>query len=250
MAGPPILRARLLGDLRHGFTTREGGASIGPFASLNLSTTVGDDPARVDENWARLRAATGLVFARVRQVHGCRVVDAPASPPAGAPSEEADAVVSATPGVAACVSVADCVPVLLADPRSGAVAAVHAGWRGTIDGAAAAGVRALVERHGASPCDLLAAIGPGIGPCCFEVSRDLATRFRDAIGPTTASPRDHGSRVDLWLANAILLRRAGLSRHRIESLGRCTSCEERVFFSHRRDRGRTGRQVAFVASVS
>jgi len=142
------------------------------------------------------------------------------------------------------------VPVLLADPRSGAVAAVHAGWRGTLDGAAAAGVRALVDREGARPGDLLAAIGPGIGPCCFEVSRELATRFRDEIGPVTASPRDQGSRVDLWRANELLLRRVGLARRNIEVLGRCTSCEERIFFSHRRDRGVSGRHVAFISAVS
>jgi polyphenol oxidase len=242
-----MLGARVLAGIRHGFTTREGGVSRGPFASLNLSTAVGDDPGRVRENWDRLRDATGLDFARVRQVHGCRVVEAGSGTE---PVEEADAVLTASPGVAACVSVADCVPVLLADPRSGAVAAVHAGWRGTIDGAAAAGVRALVDRHGARPGDLLAAIGPGIGPCCFEVSRDLATRFRDEVGPVTASPRDQGSRVDLWRANELLLRRAGLAPRRIEVLGRCTSCEDRTFFSHRRDRGVTGRQVAFIAAVS
>lgn len=113
MAGPGILGARLLAGIRHGFTTREGGVSRGPFARLNLSSTVGDDPDRVRENWELLRAATGLAFARVRQVHGCRVVEAGAGTD---PVDEADAVVTASPGVAACVSIADCVPVLLADP--------------------------------------------------------------------------------------------------------------------------------------
>ena len=247
MSGPGILAARLLGGYRHGFTTREGGTSLGAFESLNLSSTVGDDPALVRENWARVRAATGLAFARVRQVHGCRVVEVEAGTE---PVEEADAVATVVPGVAACVSIADCVPVLLADPRSGAVAAVHAGWRGTIGGAAAAAVKALVDRHGARPGDLLAAIGPGIGPCCFEVSRELAVRFRDEVGVVTATPRDHGSRVDLWRANEVLLRRAGLPGQRIETLARCTSCEERTFFSHRRDRGLTGRHVAFISAVS
>ena len=247
MSGPGILAARLLGGHRHGFTTREGGISRGAFGSLNLSATVGDDPALVRENWNRVRAATGLAFARVRQVHGCRVVEARDGTE---PLDEADAVTTSVPGVAACVSVADCVPVLLADPRSGAVAAIHAGWRGTIDGAAAAGVRALVDRYGAVPGDLIAAIGPGIGPCCFEVSRELAVRFRDELGPATATARDHGSRVDLWRANELALRRAGVPRRSIETLDRCTSCEERTFFSHRRDRGVTGRQVAFISPVS
>ena len=242
-----MLTSRLLEDFRHGFTTREGGGSRGPFRSLNLSETVGDDPERVEDNWVRLRRATGLTFARVRQVHGCRVVEAEVGAAAG---EEADAVITSLPGVAACVSVADCVPVLIADPRSGSAAAVHAGWRGTLARAAAEGVRALVDRHGARPADLLAAIGPGIGPCCFEVSRDLAARFRDELGAATGNPRNVGSRADLWRANEQVLRGAGLARRRIETLGRCTSCEEGIFFSHRRDQGRTGRHVAFIARVS
>jgi YfiH family protein len=159
-------------------------------------------------------------------------------------------VISNTPGVAASVSVADCAPVLIADPRSGSAAAVHAGWRGTLGRVAAEGVRALVERHGARPSDHLAAIGPSIGPCCFEVSRELAVRFRDELGPAAGNPRNLGSRVDLWLANEQILRGAGLPRRRIEVLGRCTSCEDDVFFSHRRDQGRTGRHLAFIAPVS
>ena len=247
MSGPRLLTSRLLGGFRHGFTTREGGGSRGPFRSLNLSASVGDDPERVLENWERLRQATGLAFARVRLVHGCRVVEADAG---AEPGEEADAVISAFPGVAASVSVADCAPVLIADPRSGSAAAVHAGWRGTLARVAAEGVRALVERHGARPSDLLAAIGPSIGPCCFEVSRELAVRFRDELGAATGNPRNLGSRADLWLANEQILRAAGLARRRIEVLGRCTSCEDDVFFSHRRDQGRTGRHLAFIAPVS
>ena len=247
MPGPRLLTSPLLEGFRHGFTTREGGSSRGPFRSLNLSTSVGDDPVRVEENWERLRQATGLVFARVRQVHGCRVVDAGT---AAAPGEEADAVISTVPGVAASVAVADCVPLLIADPRSGSAAAVHAGWRGTLDRVAAEGVRALVKRHGAKPSDLLAAIGPSIGPCCFEVSRELAIRFRGELGAATGNPRNIGSRADLWLANEQVLKGAGLARRRIEVLGRCTSCEDDVFFSHRRDQGRTGRHLAFIAPVS
>jgi len=249
MSGPRLLTSRLLEGFRHGFTTRDGGSSRGPFRSLNLSTSVGDDPERVLENWERLRQATGLGFARVRQVHGCRVVEADAEPGA-APGEEADAVISAISGVAASVAVADCVPVLIADPRSGSAAAVHAGWRGTLARVAAEGVRALVTRHGARPSDLLAVIGPSIGPCCFEVSRELAARFRDELGAATGNPRNIGSRADLWLANEQVLKGAGLVRRRIEVLGRCTSCEGDVFFSHRRDQGRTGRHLAFIAPVS
>ncbi len=237
-----IVRAALLARFPHGFTTRSGGTSPAPWDALNLGGAVGDAPERVAENWRRLEAETGLRFARVRQVHGARVVraDAPC-----APAEEADAVVSLRPGVAACVSVADCVPVLLADPESGAVAAVHAGWRGTLARAAAEGVRALRREAGAPPERLLAAVGPSIGPCCYEVSPELAKRFRDELGPVVRG--DGHVRLDLWAANRRVLEEAGLRADRIEVLGRCTACEPGLFFSHRRDAGRTGRQVAFIA---
>ncbi len=246
-ASPEILASRLLHRFRHGFTTRRGGVSEGAFFAMNLGEGVGDDPARVAENWARLRLATGLDFARVRQVHGNRTARLTG---ATRPVEEADAVVTSAPGIAACVSVADCVPILIADPESGAVAAVHAGWRGTLAGVAERAVRALGEAHGARPGALLAAVGPAIGPCCYEVGPDLARRFRDELGPATGNPSPGQARVDLWLANEAVLRRAGLDRRHVDTLRRCTSCEDAAFFSHRRDGGRTGRQVGFIAPVS
>jgi polyphenol oxidase len=237
-----LVRSTLLTAFPHGFTTRLGGVSPAPWDSLNLGGAVGDDPGRVAENWRRLEAASGLAFARVRQVHGARVLRADAGT---APLEEADAVLTSAPGVAACVSVADCVPVLLADPDSGAVAAVHAGWRGTIAGIGAEAVRALCQAAGAEPRRVLAAIGPSIGPCCYEVSADLAARFRAEVGPVATSGT--APRLDLWEANRLVLIGAGLAPERIEVLGRCTSCERELFFSHRRDAGRTGRQMAFIA---
>jgi YfiH family protein len=239
-----ILRARLLSAFPHGFTTRREGASGPPFDRGNLGGGVGDDPAAVEANWEALRRATGLAFARVRQVHGDRVVTAAAA--CGA-QDEADAIVSRTPGVAACVAVADCVPILLADPRSGAVAAVHAGWRGTLARVAARAVEVLAREAGTAPGDLLAAIGPAIGPCCFDVSPDLADRFKAELGARVAAARARGARVDLFLANELVLRDAGVPRDHIDALGRCTSCEADAFFSHRRDAARSGRQVGFIA---
>jgi YfiH family protein len=237
-----ILRSRLLDDLSHGFTTRGGGVSPEPWGSLNLGGAVGDDPGRVEENWRRLGIETGLAFARVRQVHGTGVVEADR---AGLPVEDADAVISAAAGVAACVSIADCVPILLADPDGGAVAAVHAGWRGTIARIAAVAVERLAAR-GAAPHRLLAAIGPSIGPCCYEVSADLAARFGAELGNETVR-RGRTPHLDLQAANAAVLRAAGVRPERVETLGRCTSCEGALFFSHRRDAGRTGRLAAFIA---
>ncbi len=238
-----LVSSRLLRRFPHGFSTRRGGVSPAPWDSLNLGGAVGDEPARVAENWRLLEAATGLSFARVRQVHGARVVTAAAP---CAPCDEADAVVSRTSGVAACVAVADCVPVLIADPASGAVAAVHAGWRGTVARAAAAAVEELSAR-GSRPSELLAAIGPSIGPCCYEVSPDLAARFEEAFGPGVVDRSHPAPRLDLWEANARALGAAGLLPDRIDRLARCTACEHRLFFSHRRDAGATGRQVAWIA---
>lgn len=237
-----IVRSALLDAFPHGFTTRDGGVSPAPWDSLNLGDFVGDAPDRVAENWRRIEAATGLGFARVRQVHGARVIRAGAP---AAPTEEADAVVSLRARVAACVSVADCVPVLLADPASGAVAAIHAGWRGTLARAVAEGVRALAREAGARPERLLAAVGPSIGPCCYEVSEELAVRFRAEVGPVVREGRT--PRLDLWAANRVILEAAGVAPDRIEVLARCTSCERENFFSHRRDSGRTGRQMAFIS---
>jgi YfiH family protein len=235
-----LLRSQLLADLPHGFTTREGGASAPPFGSLNLGDLVGDDPAAVAENWRLLGAATGLGFARVRQVHGCKVV-ACAAP--GAARPEADGLVSTTVGVAASVAVADCVPILLARPDGSAVAAVHAGWRGTLARIAAEGVRVVAEGGpGEAP---LAVIGPSIGPCCYQVSDELAARFVSVFGPDVVQPGPRGPHLDLWVANLRALHDAGVDR--VAVARRCTACEPRLFFSHRRDAGRTGRMVGFIA---
>ena len=248
-----LLRSTLLRGFPHGFTTREGGASPAPWDGLNLGGAVGDEPGRVAENWRRLAEATGLAFARVRQVHGAAVVRLDAPAPSGSPPPEADAVITCAPGLAACVSIADCVPILLADPRSGAVAAVHAGWRGTLARAAAAAVQALAREAAARPVDLLAVVGPSIGPCCYVISPELAARFDAELGPglTTEAGRAAGAeatpRLDLWAANQRVLAAAGVPPEHVESLCRCTSCEVRSFFSHRRDGGLTGRQVAFIA---
>lgn len=239
-----ILRSRLLEAFPHGFTTRSGGVSPAPWDALNLGGAVGDDPERVARNWERLRSAVGLGFARARQVHGDRVIEATAPHD---PLEDADAIATATGGVAACVSVADCVPVLLADPRSGAVAAVHAGWRGTLAGIASTAVAFMSERFGAQPGDVLAAVGASIGPCCYEVDPALASRFAAAFGPAVADERRARPRLDLWMANERALRAAGVRRERIEVLGKCTACDPDRFYSHRRDRGQTGRQVGFIA---
>jgi polyphenol oxidase len=265
-----FLTSRLLAaqGVVHGFSIRSGGISSGPYASLNLSRAVGDDPQAVDENLRRLARAAGLAgadaFASAHQVHGDRVVGAlrggvreifSASTSAQASGEEpagdavrADAIVALEPGVAATVRVADCVPILLYAPDVGLAAAVHSGWRGARLSIAGRGVRALQHVAGADPASVLAAVGPSIGRCCYEVSADLAVSFRALFGPEAADdparvPKPH---LDLRRVVESALVAAGVRPERIEHVGGCTSCEPATYFSHRRDRGRTGRHLAFV----
>jgi len=253
----------------HGFSLRRGGVSTGPLQSLNLGRGVGDDAQAVEENLRRLAHAAGLpgpqAFASAYQVHGDRVVGAldagemrdifPAteSPPSdGSDGIEADAVVALEPGVAASVRVADCVPVLLFAPERGIGAAVHSGWRGTRLSIAARGVRALQHVAGADPKTVLAAIGPSIGRCCYEVSADLADKFRSLFGPDAADDPakvDH-PHLDLRRCVEGALLSAGVRLDHIEQVAGCTSCDRSGYFSHRRDQGRTGRHLAFIASRS
>jgi YfiH family protein len=244
--------------------------SRGPYASLNLGRGVGDEPAAVDENLRRLAEAAGLdgprAFASAHQVHGDRVVGAAggaplteifppsagteAAPPEQDASVRADAVVALEPGVAAAVRVADCVPVLLYAKDRGLAAAVHSGWRGARASIAGRGVRALQHVSGADPSRMLAAVGPCIGRCCYEVGKDLASLFRSLFGPMAADDPETTARphLDLRFCVESALREAGVREELIEHAGGCTSCDISACFSHRRDRGITGRHLAFVAS--
>ena len=250
-----FVTSRLLSaaGVAHGFSVRTGGVSAGAFASLNVSVSVGDLPEAVEENTRRLARAAGVRggFATAHQVHGDRVVAADGREvlaPTESQPEGADAVLALERGVAAGVRVADCVPILLFDQDRGAAAAVHSGWRGTRLSIAARGVRALQHAAGADPGRLLAAIGPCIGRCCYEVSPELAASFRAQFGPEAADdparvPRPH---LDLRFCVERSLREAGVPEERIEQVEGCTSCDIGAYFSHRRDKGRTGRHLAFI----
>jgi YfiH family protein len=204
------------------FTTRAGGVSEGPYASLNLGRWTEDDPAAVEEN--RRRAAGGDPLAFARQVHGTEVVALDAAPSPDA-IVDADGVVTRAHGVAALVLTADCVPVALAAPN--AVAMVHGGWKGLAGGVLEAGVEAL---QAAGP--IHAAIGPAAGACCYEVGPEVAERFPDwAL---------NGRLLDLKAVAAARLRAVGVAE--VLDVGRCTLCEPDVFFSHRASGPVTGRQ--------
>jgi YfiH family protein len=231
------LEARLDGATA-AFSTRGGGVSTVPFDSLNLGILTGDDRAAVGENRRRLAAALGLATERVLmgiQVHGTDVVrhQGPQRPSPylkpGSQLPEADGHATADRGLAPLVLVADCLPVALAG--RGGVAMLHCGWRGLAQGIVANGVEAVDASA--------AAIGPGIGPCCYEVGPEVLERFSD-LGEGVA--RD--GVLDLPEVARRRLGEAGVEQ--VESTPLCTSCEPELFFSHRRDGERTGRQGGLV----
>lgn len=235
--GLRLLEAELPGA-RAAFTTRIGGISEGAFESLNLGILTEDEGAAVIENRRRLASALGRSpdsIAIGHQVHAADLAEhaGPQSPSPyaepGAPIPDVDGHVTADPELAALVFVADCLPVALAGP--GGVAVLHCGWRGLAAGILAGGVKAV----GAAA----AAIGPGIGSCCYEVGDEVLDAFA-GLGDGVAQ----GRMLDLPEVARRLLARAGVDE--VESAGLCTSCEPDLFFSHRRDRGRTGRQAGLV----
>lgn len=227
-------------------STREGGVSTGPYASLNLGTAVGDHPDAVAEN--RRRFGARLEGARpvwLRQVHGTRVLRLmPAD--LDRPPPEADACWTDQPGIACTVQVADCLPVLFATADGRGVAAAHAGWRGLAAGVLEATVAALAAGTGAASADMHAWLGPCIGPAQFEVGPEVAEAFAADAGCLTWQPRPDGDarwRADLPALARARLQRAGLRR--ISGGGWCTVSDPSRFFSYRRDRI-TGRFAATV----
>lgn len=239
--------------VRHGFSTREGGVSEGPFASLNLGRSVGDDLQRVEENARRLAQAAGLragQFVSANQVHGVRLLEvesAPGGDQLPAALADADGLFTNAPGVAVGVRTADCVPVLLHAPDVGAVAAVHSGWRGTLESIGRLAVERLAERYGARPERMTAGIGPCIRGCCYEVDAPLAARFTARFGPTAARDAGGGkAHLDLVEACRRALLEAGVGEDAIDVLPHCTCCDARRFFSHRREQGKTGRHWSFI----
>jgi polyphenol oxidase len=226
------------------FSTRIGGVSEGDFASLNLGILTEDDPARVVVNRTRLCDAVGADpdgATMAWQRHGATVTRAQprgiVTP--GTVYDHCDGLWSDEPGRAMLLLTADCMPIALArtDDARPAVGILHAGWRGLLAGIAAAGVRAIGGRA------IAAAIGPSIGPCCYEVGEEVARPFREAFGEDVVRE----SKLDLWTSAERALRAAGADR--VDRADLCTSCHADRFFSHRRDHGRTGRQgvIAYVA---
>jgi YfiH family protein len=219
------------------FSTRIGGVSEPPYASLNIAVKTGDEPGRVADNRRRLAAALGLAPENVvmgRQVHGAELLwhEAQQDPQVYAEvvrsPHEVDAHATDQPGLVPLVMVADCLPVALSGP--GGVAMAHGGWRGLAGG--------ILEKAAESVGAEAAAVGPGIGPCCYEVGAEVLESFSDLDGVAK------GRMLDLPAVATALLERAGVER--VEAAELCTSCNEELFFSHRRDGETTGRQAGLA----
>lgn len=237
---------------RHAFATRLGGTSPVPFDSMNLGVAQApgdpDADANIAANAARLMQAIGAAaeaLVRVRQVHGAGIHACDGGERFGEPVAEADAIVSRHASCAPCVRTADCVPVLVACPRTGAVAAVHAGWRGIVAGVVGCAVAALVRESGSrDPSGFVASIGPCAGRDRYEVGPEVAAEFAAAAGAAFVLPPGQGRRkehIDCFGAVRAQLLAAGLAADRVDGAERCTIADARDFFSYRRDGARGGR---------
>ncbi len=233
-------------DVFHAVLTRHGGASTGPYASLNTGGTVGDEPQAVVANHEKIYQTFGYdYYSRfdVWQVHGTDILcaDGPRSPET--PHSKADGILTDREVVTLFMRFADCVPILLMDPVRRAIGIVHAGWQGTARQIARVAVEKMQVCYGSRPGDLLAGIGPSICQQCYEVGPEVVQAFQRSYGDRAKayfSHDDNGhTHLDLWTANHDTLRMAGVDR--IEVSGLCTACHLDDWYSHRAEHGRTGR---------
>ncbi|HPT77727.1 MAG TPA: peptidoglycan editing factor PgeF [Candidatus Atribacteria bacterium] len=245
------------GLTKHGFSSRQGGVSTGECSSLNLSLKRKDLPENVRKNFEIFCDALGIDTGRMVfavQAHGDKVAavdekDRGKGFMRGSDITEADGLITDKPGVALVTFHADCVPLFFLDPEKKAIGLAHAGWRGTIARIGAKTIAAMQDKFNTDPGDCLAAIGPSIGQCCFEVDKPVADGFRAAFpqhAERLIEPIGEKYHVDLWLANKIQLIEAGIREENITIAGMCTACNKDMFFSHRRDLGRTGSHAAMI----
>jgi len=237
-------------DVVQAVFTRQGGVSPAPYASLNLSISTGDARENVAANRRRAFRALGREpesIADLWQVHSADVVvvDSPLGEDGRSP--KADALVTDRPEVTLLLRFADCVPILLFDPVRRVIGVVHAGWRGTLLKAPVVAVKTMAEHYGSRPADILAGIGPSIGPCHYAIGPEVVEQTRTAFG-AEADPLlipNHSYHLDLWAANALALRQAGVEQIEISAM--CTACRTDEFFSHRGEQAQTGRFGALIA---
>ena len=233
--------------------TRQGGISPEPWTSLNLSISVGDDPARVAENRVHAFNALGRNPASIHDawlIHGTDVIFADAPRSLDAPTQKADILFTDNPEVSLFMRFADCVPLLFHDPKKNVIGISHAGWMGTVKGVAEVSVQAMQERYGSNPQDIVVGIGPSISADHYEVGEDVAAQFREKYGKDSEQViqvRDEKIYLDLWAANALQLQKMGVEHIQISGL--CTACHLDDWYSHRAEKGKTGRFGVLLAMV-
>jgi len=236
---------------RHALFTRHGGVSPNPWGSLNVGGTVGDDLQRVRENrvlsFQALDREPETIF-DVWQVHSADVVCARAPRPVDESYRQADIILTDTQNVTLFMRFADCVPIFVHDPRNGIIGIAHAGWMGTLRDVASATVNAMKKNYGSNPADIIACIGPSIGPDHYEIGADVILQVMQKYGDESELfLKSHSGKIhfNLWEANRFSLEQAGVGQ--IEICGICTACHTEDWFSHRAEKGRTGRFGALIS---
>ncbi len=238
-------------DITHCFTTKCGGESEGKIEGLNLGFRCGDNPESVRANYVLVAEDMEFPFERItagRQTHSenIRIIteeDAGKGVSRESDIQDVDGMVTNLKNLPLVVYYADCVPVLLADSNAGVVAAVHSGWRGTVAGITRNAVEIMVSKFGADPANIKAAIGPSIGPCCFETGEEVALQFDEKFVERCENGK---ARVDLWKANMEILEGCGIKRENIDVLQVCTICNSNMLYSYRTHKDATGRMGAFI----
>ncbi|MBL8049713.1 MAG: peptidoglycan editing factor PgeF [Anaerolineales bacterium] len=231
--------------------TRDGGVSPAPWNSLNLSISVGDDPAHVTENRTRAFDALGRNLASLHDahlVHGVDIIYADTPRPANQPIQKADILFTDNPEVSLFMRYADCVPLLFHDPKQNVIGLAHAGWMGTVKGVAEVAIKAMLEKYNCKPEDIVAGIGPSISIDHYEVGEDVASQFREKYADDAEKVlqnHDGKTYLDLWRANVIQLQKSGVEH--IQVSGLCTACHLGDWFSHRAEKGKTGRFGVLMA---
>lgn len=259
--GVPLLTYPLLertNVVKHGFSTRLGGVSTGDCATMNISTTRGDAPEAVEENKRRLSGALGVKvedFTFTYQTHTTNVAVV-REEDRGTRFMETDGMVTNVPGICLVTFYADCVPLYFVDPVKKVIGLSHSGWRGTVHKMGKVTVEKMTEVYGTNPADVVAAVGPSICQDCYEVSEDVIAKFRDSFEEChwqqlfyqKEEQREAGKyQLNLWKANELVLKEAGIPKEQIAVTNLCTHCNPNVLFSHRATGGKRGNLSAFLA---
>ncbi|MCI5870133.1 MAG: peptidoglycan editing factor PgeF [Dorea sp.] len=255
--GVPFLSYPMLektGIVNHGFSTRLGGVSKGPCATMNISTTRGDDPEAVRENQRRIAAAIGVKVENLTYTHQTHTTNVAivTEKDRGKRFMETDGLVTNVPGICLVTFFADCVPLYFVDPGKKAIGLSHSGWRGTVHKMGKVTVETMTRAYGSDPADIYAAVGPSICQDCYEVSEDVIEEFRRhfdrELWPELFYPKENGKyQLNLWKANEAVLTEAGILKEHIAVTNVCTHCNPEILFSHRTTGDKRGNLSAFLA---